>query len=172
MLGGKGPCDSPTQESGTNTVVGHVAVSWHRQTPSHPGLCQQGQPVSKQAGTVSPRGDLMSVSSPGRDLFTYSGGWHELGNLSCQIVSGSRASLLRERTMGWAVPLLSLGSCAHLGRLLHLSVPDLEPRERYHGRGPEKSHLATSYLFSCLIENWSLRRVTKCLPQPLIPRAG
>lgn len=52
----KGPCDSPTQGSRTNTVVGHVAVSWHRQTPSHPGLCQQGQPVSKQAGTVSPGG--------------------------------------------------------------------------------------------------------------------
>ena len=68
----------------------------------------------------------MSVSSPGRDLFTYSGGWHELGNLSCQVVPRSWASLLRDRTMGWAFSLLSLRSCAHLTRLLHLSVPNGE----------------------------------------------
>lgn len=78
--------------------------------------------MGRQASTVSPRGNFMNVSLLGRDLFTYSGGWHELGNLSYQVVQRS-ASLLREGTMGWAVSLLSLGSCAHLGRLLHLSVP-------------------------------------------------
>lgn len=34
----------------------------------------------------------MSVSSPGRDLFTYSGGWHELGNLSRQVVPAETLS--------------------------------------------------------------------------------
>lgn len=50
----KGPHDSPTQGSGTNPAVWRVAVSWHCQTPSHPGLCQQGQLVGTQAGAGSP----------------------------------------------------------------------------------------------------------------------
>lgn len=172
----------PPREAGQTPVVWRVAVSWHRQTPSHPGLCQQRQLVGKQAGTVSPRGNFMSVSSPGRDLFTYSGGWHEFGNLLCQVVPRS-ASLLREGTMGWAVFLLSLKSCAYLGRLLHLSVPKSMRNTHTHTPdnhimgedqdNPEVSHSdpASSQIVYSPVENWSHLGVTKYPPQLSMRRA-
>lgn len=97
----------------------------------------------------------MNVSLLGRDLFTYSGGWHELGNLSYQVVQRS-ASLLREGTMGWAVSLLSLGSCAHLGRLLHLSVPKSMKKKKNHT--PQRTI------------SWERTRITRKFPIQILPR--